>query len=282
MNDSPTGFARQLSMFSLALVIAISMIVVAGSYSASQSSGTSITTCYDKKTGALRYLVKGKCKSSEKTLSIGKPASKGATGLRGATGPAGAQGPAGPTGAPGPTGEPGPTGAPGAPGYSSGLSVTDIHDDSDPSYRPTVLISDTSQSFSPTLVFRSDDISTSGAQSSDRLALTEYKLVQISASLVFLQVNGDGDVEETGKISCNMFRGLPGALISDFQYVVGSGSVMDISETATDSGFYGSMTLNGWTQVGSDSVFAVKCIRFGANPSDVRLSEFTLNAVAIG
>jgi len=274
--------AGHFKTLSISMVIALSLVVVAGNVTASRSSGTAITTCYDKKTGDLRYLVKGKCKSTEKTLSIGKPSSQGATGPAGATGPTGATGATGSAGAQGPTGATGPAGATGAPGYSAGLSVTDIHDDSDPSYRPTVLISDTSQSFSPTLVFRSDDISTSGAQSSDRLALTEYKLVQISASLVFLQVNGDGDVEETGKISCNMFRGLPGALISDFQYVVGSGSVMDISETSTDSGFYGSMTLNGWTQVGSDSVFAVKCIRFGANPSDVRLSEFTLNAVAIG
>ena len=57
---------------------------------------------------------------------------------------------------------------------------------------------------------------------------------------------------------------------------------MDISETSADSGFYDTMNMNAWTQVGSDSVFAVKCIRFGDNPSDVRLSEFTLNAVAIG
>jgi hypothetical protein len=79
-----------------------------------------------------------------------------------------------------------------------------------------------------------------------------------------------------------MFRGLPGALINNFQYVTGSNTIMDISETSADSGFYDTMTMNGWTQVGSDSVFAVKCIRFGDNPSDVRLSEFTLNAVAIG
>jgi hypothetical protein len=254
-------------VFSLALIIALSMIVVAGNYSASQSSGTSVTTCYNKKSGALRYLVKGTCKKTETTLSIGQVGPQGpagATGAQGATGPAGAAGPAG------------------TPGYSSGLSVTDIHDDSDAAYRPTVLISDTSQSFSPTLVFRSDDISTSGAKSSDQLALTDYKLVQISASLVFLQVSGNDAVKEIGKISCNMFRGLPGALINDFQYITGSGAIIDISETSVDSGFYGSMTLNGWIEVGSDSAFAVKCIRFGDNPSDVRLSEFTLNAIAIG
>ena len=261
MNLFRSQLARTLGVFSIALVIALSMIVVAGNYSASQSSGTSVTTCYNKKSGAMRYLVKGVCKKTESTLKIdnvGTPGATGATGVQGAAGPAG------------------------APGYSSGLSVTDIHDDSDPSYRPTVSISDGSQGFNQTLIFRSDDISTSGTQSSDRLSLSEYKLVQISASLVFLQVSGDADVRETGKISCNMFRGLPGALINDFQYVTGSGAVMDISETSVDSGFYGSMTINGWTQVGSDSVFAVKCIRFGSNPSDVRLSEITLNAIAIG
>jgi hypothetical protein len=263
MNNYRNHF-RSLGTFSLALVIALSMIVVAGNYSASQSSGTSVTTCYNKKSGAMRYLVKGTCKKTETTLRVGQVGPQGPVGASGATGPTGAAGPAG------------------TPGYSSGLSVTDIHDDSDPSYRPTVLISDTSLSFSPTLVFRSDDVSTSGAKSSDRLALTEYKLVQISASLVFLQVSGNDSVKETGKISCNMFRGLPGALINDFQYVTGSGAIIDISETSVDSGFYGSMTLNGWIEVGSDSAFAVKCIRFGEDPSDVRLSEFTLNAIAIG
>jgi hypothetical protein len=256
-----------VAVFSLALIIALSMIVVAGNYSASQSSGTSVTTCYNKKSGAMRYLVKGVCKKTETTLRVGQVGPQGpagANGAQGATGPAGAVGPAG------------------TPGYSSGLSVTDIHDDSDPSYRSTVLIYDTSQNFSPTLVFRSDDISTSGAKSSDQLALTEYKLIQISASLVFLQVSGNDAVKETGKVSCNMFRGLPGAHINDFQYVTGSGAIIDISETSVDSGFYGSMTLNGWIEVGSDSAFAVKCIRFGDNPSDVRLSEFTLNAIAIG
>ena len=270
---------RKLGVFSSSLIIALAMIVVAGNFTASQSSGTSVTTCYNKKTGAMRYLVKGKCAKTESTLRIdkvGTPGAAGATGAQGATGPTGATGLQGSTGA---TGAPGPTGAP---GYSAGLSVTDIHDDSDPSYHPTVLVSDTSQSFSPTLVFRTDDVSTSGAKSSDLLALTDYKLVQISASLVFLQVSHDEAAVEQGKISCNMFRGLPGALINDFQYVTGSGAVMDISETSVDSGFYGSMTMNGWTQVGSDSVFAVRCIRFGENPSDVRLSEFSLNAIAVG
>jgi len=256
-----------LKTLSISMVIALSMIVVAGNYSASQSSGTSVTTCYNKKSGALRYLVKGKCKKTEQQLSIGQVGPQGPAGASGATGPAGATGAVGPAG---------------TPGYSAGLSVTDIHDDSDPSYRPTVLISNTSQSFNPTLIFRTDDISTSGAKSSDQLALTDYKLVQISASLVFLQVSGNDAVKEIGKISCNMFRGLPGALINDFQYVTGSGAIIDISETSVDSGFFGSMTLNGWIEVGSDSAFAVKCIRFGDNPSDVRLSEFTFNAVAIG
>lgn len=241
------------------------MVVLAGNFTASQSSGTSVTTCYNKKTGAMRYLVKGVCKKTESTLKIdnvGTPGATGATGAAGATGATGLTGPAG------------------APGYSAGLSVTDIHDDSSPSYRPTVPITDSF--INQTVIFRTDDISTSGAQSSDRLSLSEYKLVQISASLVFYQVSGNASALETGKISCNMFRGLPGALINSFQYVTGSSTIMDISETSVDSGFYDTMTMNGWTQVGSDSAFAVKCIRFGDSPSDVRLSEFTLNAVAIG
>lgn len=251
------------------------MVVVAGNFTASQSSGTSVTTCYNKKSGAMRYLVKGVCKKTESTLKIDNVGTPGATGQ------------AGPIGATGPAGATGPTGPAGVSGYSAGHSVTDIHDDSapndsEPSFRPTVLISNAIGGFSSTLVFRTDDISTYGAKSSDLLALTDYKLVQISATLVFLQHSHLDLTVEKGKIACNMFRGLPGALINDFQYVTGSGTVIDISETSDGSGFYGSMTLNGWMQVGGDSVFAVKCIRIGENPSDVRLSEFTLNAVAIG
>ena len=261
---------RKLGVFTSALIIALAMVVLAGNFTASQSSGTSVTTCYNKKTGAMRYLVKGVCKKTESTLKIDNVGTPGATGPAGATGAQGASGATGATGLTGPVGEP---------GYSAGLSVTDIHDDSSSSYRPTVPITDSF--INQTVIFRTDDISTSGAQSSDRLSLSEYKLVQISASIVFYQVSGTSALE-TGKISCNMFRGLPGALINNFQYVTGSNTIMDISETSADSGFYDTMTMNGWTQVGSDSVFAVKCIRFGDNPSDVRLSEFTLNAVAIG
>ena len=264
---------RKFGVFSSALVIALAMVVVAGNFTASQSSGTSVTTCYNKKTGAMRYLIKGKCAKTESTLRIANVGKPGATGARGETGLTGS------TGATGATGATGLTGPAGAPGYSAGLSVTDIHDDSSPSYRPTVPITDSF--INQTVIFRTDDISTSGAQSSDRLSLSEYKLVQISASLVFYQVSGTSALE-TGKISCNMFRGLPGALINNFQYVTGSNTIMDISETSVDSGFYDTMTMNGWTQVGSDSAFAVKCIRFGDSPSDVRLSEFTLNAIAIG
>lgn len=255
---------RKLGVFSSSLIVALSMILIAGNFSASQSSGTSVTTCYNKKTGAMRYLIKGKCSSSESTLRIDRVAAPGARGATGLQGPVG------------------PTGPAGAPGYSSGLSVSDFHDDSSPSFRPTVPIANSSGSFNPTVVFRTDDISDSGASSSDRLLVTSDKLVQVSASLIFNQVAHDDAVEERGQMSCNLFRGLHGANIADFQYVTGSGAFLDISETSVDSGFMGSMTLIGWMPIQSDSVFAVKCIRFGPNPSDVRLSEFTLNAIAIG
>jgi hypothetical protein len=124
---------RSLSIFSLALVIALSMIVVAGNYSASQSSGTSVTTCYNKKTGALRYLVKGKCKKTEQQLSIGQVGPQGPAGVQGATGPAGAQGSTGPAGldgaaanvgATGATGATGPAGPTGPIGVTQGVSHT--------------------------------------------------------------------------------------------------------------------------------------------------------------
>ena len=266
---------KKQSLLPSSIVIALALVVVSGNLSASQSSGTSITTCYNKTTGDLRYLVKGKCKSSERTLSIGKPGVQGARGATGAQGPTGSPGP---TGAPGPTGSPGPSGAP---GYSSGLSVSDISSEIQP-YRPTVEIPESVGFILPVVVFRTDDVSTYGASSSDRLALTSSKLVQVAAKLNFVQVSGNDAALESGLLMCNMFSGSPGANISGYTYVIGSDTYLDISEKSIDSGFSGTMHINGWVQASSDTAFAVKCIRFGDSPSDVRMNTYTLNAIAIG
>jgi hypothetical protein len=83
---------RKVGVFTSALIIALAMVVLAGNFTASQSSGTSVTTCYNKKTGAMRYLVKGVCKKTESTLKIDNVGTPGATGPAGATGAAGGTG----------------------------------------------------------------------------------------------------------------------------------------------------------------------------------------------
>lgn len=244
--------ARALGIFSLALVIALSMIVVAGNYSASQSSGTSVTTCYNKKTGAMRYLVKGACKKSETKLSISQV------------------GPQGPAGA---------TGATGGNGYSVGLSVYSPFADVD-----TTQLDFTFGQISPQeLVFRSSDpLPVGGTASADRLILTSTKLVQVSANLMIYQFEGDPSVANLGRIACGLYRGNHGAAIGDFVEIENSRTFIDISEWSADSYFIGSMAMSGFVTASTDSDFAIKCEKVGVNPADTRVGVVTLNAVAIG
>jgi hypothetical protein len=249
---------RKVGVFSSALIIALAMVVVAGNFTASQSSGTSVTTCYNKKTGAMRYLVKGTCKKSETRLSVGQ---------------IGPQGPAGATGATGATG------AAGGNGYSVGLSVYSPFADEETTQLDFVFGEMSPQE----LVFRSSDpLPVGGVANANRLILTSTKLVQVSANLMIYQFEGDPTVANLGRIACGLFRGNHGAPIDSFVEIDNSRAFLDISEWSANSYFIGSMAMTGFVTASTDSDFAIKCEKIGANPADTRVGVVTLNAVAIG
>jgi hypothetical protein len=256
--------AGHFKTLSISMVIALSLVVVAGNVTASQSSGTSVTTCYNKKTGAMRYLVKGKCAKTESTLRIDKV---GAPGVAGATGPAGAQGPAG---APGPTG---------GNGYSVGLSVYSPFADVDTKQLGFIF----GQNSPREVVFRSSDpLPVGGVSNANRLVLSSTKLVQVSANLMIYQFEGDPGVTNRGRIMCSLFRGNHGASINDFVEIDNSNTFLDISEWSEDSYFIGNMAMTGFVTASTDSDFAIKCEKIGVNPADTRVGVVTLNAIAIG
>lgn len=92
-----------------------------GVVSAVTSADKPIVACADKKTGAMRYSAKGKCKKSERKLSLQAPTSLTATQVAGPKGDTGATGPAG---APGTNGDTGPTGNTGPAG--TGLNTVPV------------------------------------------------------------------------------------------------------------------------------------------------------------
>ena len=248
--------ARNLKTLSISMVIALALVVVAGNVTASRSDGTSVTTCYNKKTGALRYLVKGTCKKTEQKLSIGQVGPQGPAGAAGATGPAG------------------------SPGYSVGLSVYSPFADEDATVLPYI---DPFTVTPPQLVFRSSDaLPVGGTANANRLVLSSSKLVQVSANLLLYQFNGAPEVPNLGSVSCSLFRGNHGDPISEFDPILGSMSYLNISESSDDSYFIGNMVLTGSVTASTDSDFAIKCDKFGLNPADTRVGVVTLNAVAIG
>jgi hypothetical protein len=59
------------------------------------SSNSTIKACANKKTGAMRYIAKGKCKKTEKSLSWNQMGPQGIAGTSGAKGDTGARGDAG-------------------------------------------------------------------------------------------------------------------------------------------------------------------------------------------
>ena len=54
--------------------------------------------CFNKKSGAVRVLVRGACKRSESPITLGQPGPRGATGPEGPKGDRGPEGPRGPAG----------------------------------------------------------------------------------------------------------------------------------------------------------------------------------------
>jgi hypothetical protein len=254
-------------------MIALSMIVVAGNYNASQSSASSVKTCYNKKTGDLRYSSKT-CKSTERSLSIGKIGPQGATGKTGARGDVG---PSGPIGATGPA------------GYSAGFSAADIFSDLG-IYDPTVELSSAESRW----VFNTDDISDYGASNGSSLTVAGTKPVQVSVNLQLgapdVDAN-DPEINEVGNVVCNLFQGESGSALSTFLYIPGSETVLAVSDIVIPGtpNYYldarGTMTLQGFTDLTGSKAFAAKCLIMpypGQPVPDIRVLNYTLNAIAIG
>ena len=106
---------NRLGAFTLGVVITA---VSVGAVSFVNAAGdATLKACADKKSGAMRYIAKGKCKKTETSLSwnqmgpTGLPGSAGTNGTAGAKGDAGAKGETGTAGAKGDTGAAGTNGA---------------------------------------------------------------------------------------------------------------------------------------------------------------------------
>ena len=259
--------AGHFKTLSISMVIALSLVIVAGNVTASRSSGTAITTCYNKKTGDLRYLIKGKCKSTERTLSIGQSGAQGPAGAAGASGAAGAQGPAGPTGAPGPTGSPGPTGAPGTTGVTQGVSGQDIW---------------TSASIGGSIVtglrIGASPVGTL-ERSDDSLDLTTSKWVQATATV---QIAGPENVDtdiDAGAVQC-MIKRAPAAS-SENSFSSFASSYTSVVEPTIGVRFLGVVTVTGGMQLTAGSWdFLVDCVNAGNLPLSYR--AVSLNVLTVG
>jgi hypothetical protein len=104
---------KPLAMFIAGLIAGTVVAGGVGVVSAVTNNDAPIVACADKKTGTMRYSAKGKCKKSERKLSLQAPTSLSATqiaGPKGDTGPTGPKGETGSTGAMGAKGETGPIG----------------------------------------------------------------------------------------------------------------------------------------------------------------------------
>jgi hypothetical protein len=121
---------------SYAIVAAVSGLAVSGiaAIAAKKPSGSQITACYAKKSGALRVLKAGKrCKRGERKIAWTKNGARGTRGIRGARGsqgPEGGNGARGATGPAGVAGAPGANGSPGADGTARAYAeVNDVSND---------------------------------------------------------------------------------------------------------------------------------------------------------
>jgi len=279
MKISQSRTFRSLSIFSLALVIALSMIVVAGNYSASQSSGTSVTTCYNKKSGALRYLVKGKCKKTEQQLSIGQVGPQGpvgANGAQGATGPAGAQGSTGPAGLDGAAanvGATGATGATGSTGPTGPIGVTQGVSGQDVSVSTSI-----GSSIVTGLRIGANPVGTL-ERSDDSLDLTTTKWVQATATV---QIAGPENVDtdiDTGAVQCMIKRAPAGS--AEVMFEAFAYTYISTVEPTVSARYVGVVPVTGGMQLTAGSWdFLVDCVKAG----DLNLSfnKVALNVVTVG
>lgn len=104
---------KPLATFVAGLLAGAVVVGGVGVVSAVTGTDTPIVACADKKTGAMRYSAKGKCKKSERKLSLQAPISLAASqvaGPKGDTGATGSAGAKGDTGSTGPQGATGPAG----------------------------------------------------------------------------------------------------------------------------------------------------------------------------
>ena len=109
------------------LLVVSGLILVVFIAAISETSAQTIYACYNKNSGAMRYVTgQGKCKSSENQISLtsGGVGPQGPAGPQGPQGPQGLVGPAGPKGDTGATGATGPIGPAGPPGRPSGYVTT--------------------------------------------------------------------------------------------------------------------------------------------------------------
>jgi hypothetical protein len=90
-----------ISLKSFTLGFASAAIVLSTINLASAAGDTTIKACADKKTGAMRYIAKGKCKKTETLLSWNQMGPQGQSGVTGAKGDAGTAGTNGTNGATG-------------------------------------------------------------------------------------------------------------------------------------------------------------------------------------
>lgn len=122
---------------SYAIVAAVSGLAGSGiAVAAKKPSGSQITGCYAKKSGALRVAKGKRCKRGERKIVWTKNGVRGARGLRGAqgtdgtAGSRGATGAAGAAGAQGANGQAGSPGSPGADGTARAYAeVNDVSND---------------------------------------------------------------------------------------------------------------------------------------------------------
>ena len=77
------------------VLLIVGVITVTSFSSALYARGSTVTLCANKKSGALRYIKSGNCRSSENKLEIDQNGELGQTGPQGQQGPAGPAGPAG-------------------------------------------------------------------------------------------------------------------------------------------------------------------------------------------
>jgi hypothetical protein len=264
---------RSLSIFSLALVIALSMIVVAGNYSASQSSGTSVTTCYNKKTGALRYLVKGKCKKTEQQLSIGQVGPQGPAGVQGATGPAGAQGSTGPAGLDGAAANVGATGATGATGPTGPIGVTQGVSGQDIWASASI-----GGSIVTGLRIGANPVGTL-ERSDDSLDLATSKWVQATATVQLVgPLNTDIDMD-AGGVQCMIKRAPAGS--AEVMFEAFASTATATFEPSPSARYLGVVTVTGGMELTAGSWdFLVDCINLGG--LSLNYDSVSLNVVTVG